>query len=592
MSPQGRKLAKVTASLVLLGSALDVAAPYGLALIMGSLASKDVEGLLLGLLVYGGIEAIGNVNGWFRMRVRERMIQDNFWHIPSQLTRRYFVRPLGMLTSEDSEIDGGGVESVKDKVWNIINLYLYTFVPNIGLATFAIGALWYVSGWVGLYALAYCLIDFWIGTKQNQYIHKRLVPVMDDFRRWERRVREWWNAILLIKKNGGEIRVVNQQKKEVMPILDEDDKIWRLFFPWAVLGRRVVGQVAAAILYAFSAYETLQGSIAVASFVLILFSFERIRTVLWEINDKQRDLGYMAGSVTKYREVLESPVPFRYDEGLEFHDAAIGVSFEQVSLTLGDAGEEREILQDVSFVVKPGERIGIVGPSGAGKSQLINLITRSMDPQKGIIRINQHDLRDLSLMSYLRFCGIIPQKSDLFEDSVRGNVVFGVSSLDWDQVERDPQLDAHVFEALRKAGLDLSDRLTKGLDTKVGHKGMRLSGGQQSRVRIADMHFKLAGHIADRPRLVIADEPTAALDSLSEMTVMQHLTDALPAGATMFMVAHRLSTVAGMDRIMFIKPVASLKPGEAQVVIYPSLRALYEAEALFREMADAQNFRP
>ncbi len=592
MSAGGRRYAYGTALAVFLGAAIEIAVPYGLGVIVDALQGKEFSLLVQGLVIFLGLETIGAIIGWFRMRVRERLFQDNFWHLPMQLTKRYLSRPLGLLTSQDSEIDGGGVESLKEKVWNIIGIHIFSIFPNYSLALFAVGACCYVHPLAGLFALVYTGLDTVIGQKQNRYIQKRMQPIVDEFRRWDRRIREWWNAVPLIKQNGGEKKIITQVKSDILPTLAKDDAVWRLFFPWAVLGRRTFGQLMAVMLYSLAGYGVIEGGVSVADFVLLLFSFEKIRIVLWEINDQSRELGYLMASVTKYREVLETPVLFRYDEGRKFADSNIGISFEQVSLMLGEAGEERYILRDVSFVIKPGERIGIVGPSGAGKSQLINLIMRSMDPQKGIVRINEHDLRDLSLESYLRFCGIIPQKSDLFEDTIRGNVMFGVSSYDWERVRQEPLLDSYVFEALRKAGLDLGNRLVKGLDTQVGYKGMRLSGGQQARVRIADMHFKLAGHEKNRPRLVIADEPTAALDSLSELTVMEHLTEALPEGTTMLMIAHRLSTVAGMDRIMFVKPMATLTEDEPQVVIYPSLSALYEAEALFREMADAQNFRP
>ena len=592
MSERGRYFAYGTALTVFLGAAVEIAAPYGLGVIVDALHSQGFGMLQQGLAVFLGLEALGAIIGWFRMRVRERLFQENFWHLPMQLTRRYLARPLGMLTNEDSEIDGGGVESLKDKVWNIIGIHIFSVFPNYSLALFAVGACTYVHPLAGLFALFYAGLDTAIGQKQNRYIQKRMRPIVDEFRRWDRRIREWWNAVPLIKQNGGEEKIISQVKADILPTLAADDAVWRLFFPWAVLGRRAFGQVMATVLYSAVGYAVIKGAVPVADFVLLLFSFEKIRVVLWEINDQSRELGYLMASVTKYREVLETPVPFHYGVGAEFIGTEIGVSFEKVSLTLGEGGEERQILRDVSFTIEPGERIGIVGPSGAGKSQLINLIMRGMDPQKGIVRINKYNLRDLSLMSYLRFCGIIPQKSDLFEDSVRGNVMFGVSERDWERVIHDPKVDEQVWAALRKAGLNFGDRLTVGLDTKVGYKGMRLSGGQQARMRIADAHFKLAGHEADRPRLVIADEPTAALDSLSEMAVMEHLTEALPRGTTMLMIAHRLSTVAGMDRIMFVKPLSTLKPSEPQVVIYPSLKALYEAEALFREMADAQNFRP
>lgn len=592
MSANGRRLAKETLAVVLLLAAIKTAAPYGLGLAVSALIEGKKDASVTGMGVFLAITLLGYLVSFFNIRVRERLFQDNFWHIPMQLTARYFARPLGMLTSEDSEIDGGGVESMRDKVWSVIVTYNYNILPNYSLALFSVLVVAYVHPLLAVLALAYIVVDLLIGQKQNDYMLEKMKIIDTMFRRWDRRIREWWGAVQLIKFNGGEKKVIRLVKEDVQPALVLDDALCRVFVPWALLGRRMIGLVFIAGIYLVIGHFVLEGQVTGAAAVWCLFAIQQISTVLEDITEQNRELNKNLTRINKYREVLQKPVPFQYGEGKEFSDSAIGISFEQVSLTLGEGGEERQILRDVSFTIKPGERVGIVGPSGAGKSQLINLITRGMDPQKGTVRINEHDLRDLSLMSFLRFCGIIPQKSPLFEDSVRGNVMFGVSDHDWPSVASDRRLDERVTAALTKAGMEFGDRLTQGLDTQVGYQGMKLSGGQQSRVRIADAHFKLASHIADRPRLVIADEPTAALDSLSEQAVLEHLTTTLRSDTSLIMIAHRISTLVDMDSYMLVKPAATLAPGESQVVKYPSLAAMYEAEPLFRELADAQHFRP
>ena len=254
-------------------------------------------------------------------------------------------------------------------------------------------------------------------------------------------------------------------------------------------------------------------------------------------------------------------------------------------------GENRRpILRDVSLVIEAGEKIGIVGPSGAGKSQLMSLLVRATDPEQGSVFMSGYDLRTLSQETLLRYYGIIMQKSDPFEDTILGNLMFGVSHLDAEHLTNVTSTAVRPHEALSKAGLNAS-LFPQGIDTNIGYKGMRLSGGQQQRLQIAAAHFKL-GLTPTRPRLILADEPTSSLDSLSELTVMAHLQDALPDGTTLLMVAHRLSTVAGMDRIVFVRPLADCADDSPQVTIHPSLADLYAVEPFFREMADAQGFRP
>jgi len=257
----------------------------------------------------------------------------------------------------------------------------------------------------------------------------------------------------------------------------------------------------------------------------------------------------------------------------------------------------KPILRNVNLDIPAGMRVGIVGPSGAGKSQLVSLLVRASDPDDGRVLISGHDLRELKTESLLRYYGVIMQKSEPFEDSVLGNMLFGVSHLDlpvaFHELPEDVQkkrLLERAHQALEKAGLDVST-MPQGIMTSIGYKGTKLSGGQQQRLQIAGAHLKLAVS-ETRPRLIIADEPTASLDSLSEMTVMEHLQDNLPNGTTLLMIAHRLSTVQHMDRIVFVRPLETCGDNVTQVTIHTSLAELYDSESLFREMADAQGFRP
>jgi len=285
-----------------------------------------------------------------------------------------------------------------------------------------------------------------------------------------------------------------------------------------------------------------------------------------------------------------------YNVGCRFNEGdqtkGIAITFDHVSHMVGENGSEKLVLRDVNLTIKAGEKVGIVGPSGAGKSQLLSLLVRSNDPVSGTVRINGTDLRHWRLESLLRYYGVIMQKSEPFEDTVLGNLLFGVSHLDlMCDLEYNPMLniEAKAKAALKKAGLD-AEAFPQGIHTNIGYKGLKLSGGQQQRLQIAAAHLKL-NMTTVRPRLIIADEPTASLDSLSELTVMEHLREQLPESTTMLMVAHRLSTVADMDRIVFVRPLA-LCDDVPQVTAHASLTELYQAEALFREMADAQGFCP
>jgi ATP-binding cassette subfamily B protein len=206
------------------------------------------------------------------------------------------------------------------------------------------------------------------------------------------------------------------------------------------------------------------------------------------------------------------------------------LSLEKVSFSYD--GGLRNAVEDVSFVVRPGEMAALVGPSGAGKTTLIYLLQRFYDPTHGRICLDGNDLRDLTLGSISRAVGAVPQDTALFHISLADNIRYG-------KLEAD---DRAVRRAAESAGLGpLIDHLPQGLDTVVGERGYRLSGGEQQRVAIARAILK------DSPILLL-DEATTALDSRLEREIRE-ATLALARGRTTIVIAHRLSTVAAADAI-------------------------------------------
>jgi len=596
MSERARMHARRALVFVLLGSAIMIAVPYAIGFYIDGLTTAVLDALLVGGVLYSGLEINNIVLGWFRQQVRQRFFQEEFWFLPQSITRKYFLRPLSFLTGHDSEIDGGGVDSLREKVWNVIQSYIFQIIPNYATMLFGLLACFYANWLIGLLALAYTALEFWIGAKDNAWVQAHMRPVIDQMKRWERRMQEWWNNVDHIKHQGVETKILEQIHREIQPALREDDRIWRVEFAKMIVRHRSRGLLCALVLYAGLGYLVLGGMMSLASGVLVFFSFERIRTVMGETNDQQREVQFNLASVAKYRRVLSVDIPFTYDEGYPFPEEYISINFEDVSHSVYCNGTPRRILENVSLTINSGERVGVVGPSGAGKSQLMSLLVQASNPESGRILVSGHDLRKVCTESLLRYYGVIMQKSEPYEDTLLGNLLHSISHLDlpvpYEELSADEQaaIEERAHEALEKAGLEL-DEFSWGLRTNIGYKGMRLSGGQQQRLQIAAAHLKLS-FSPDRPRFVLADEPTSSLDSLSETRVMAHLNDNLPAGTTVLMVAHRLSTVAGMDRILFVRPRSVCADNTPQVTAHSSLAELYDAEALFREMADAQGFRP
>ncbi|MFC7763252.1 ABC transporter ATP-binding protein [Catellatospora bangladeshensis] len=239
-------------------------------------------------------------------------------------------------------------------------------------------------------------------------------------------------------------------------------------------------------------------------------------------------------SVRSVGEVLQAP-DLEVNAGkTEVAEVRGAVSFEGVGFAYdGAAGTA---VRDFTLAVAPGERIALVGPSGAGKSTILNLVIGFLRPSSGRILLDGRDMESLDLRTYRRFVSVVPQEPILFEGSIRENVTYGMADVSLERV-RQALADANA--------LDFVDQLTDGLDTVVGERGARLSGGQRQRLAIARALIR-------DPRVLILDEATSALDTHSESLIQQAM-ERLVAGRTVFVVAHRLSTIRNADRIVVMR---------------------------------------
>ena len=259
-------------------------------------------------------------------------------------------------------------------------------------------------------------------------------------------------------------------------------------------------------------------------------------------------------------EIRFDRVSFRYPTAAEVSLASLeSIALKQPERTDAAAG----VLHEISFTAPAGQLTALVGPSGAGKTTITQLVSRMYDPTDGAVLIGGHDLREVTLESLHDVVGVVTQDAHLFHDTIRTNLLYA----------RPTATEAEVVEACRAAQIwDLISVLPDGLDTIVGDRGYRLSGGEKQRIALARLLLKA-------PSIVVLDEATAHLDSESELAVQQALSLAL-IGRTSLVIAHRLSTVREASQILVIEA--------GQVVETGTHEQLLAAGGLYADLYETQ----
>jgi ATP-binding cassette subfamily B protein len=350
----------------------------------------------------------------------------------------------------------------------------------------------------------------------------------------------------------------------------------RFFF----IALSLTASLATAFAYGFGGIEVLHGTLAVGTVVALTAYLGRIYGPLTQLSSFNID--YMSAVVSFERvfEVLDlEPMIQESEHPVEIPAGPASLVFDHVSFSYPKAEEvslaslesvarleessRQGILHDLSFEVAPGTMTALVGPSGAGKTTISMLVSRLYDVREGSVRINGVDVREASFASVNATVGVVTQDPHLFHDSLRTNLLFA----------KPDATDEQMFEALREAQIGyIVDELPDGLDTVVGERGYRLSGGEKQRVALARLLLKA-------PRLVVLDEATAHLDSESESAVQRALEETMHE-RTSLVIAHRLSTIRNADQILVIDD-GSIKQRGTHAELYAEgglYKDLYETQ--------------
>ncbi len=324
----------------------------------------------------------------------------------------------------------------------------------------------------------------------------------------------------------------------------------RIFFTALVL----VAAIATAIVYGVGGNLVIAGTLTVGTLLALAALLGRLYGPLTALSNVRVDVMTALVSFERVFEVLDlEPMVQDKADAVPVVDGPTTITFDHVRFAYPGADEvslaslesiarpetapaRDDVLRDISFTAHPGEMVALVGPSGAGKTTITGLVSRLYDVTDGAVRVNGLDVRDVTLQSLHDLVGVVTQDAHMFHDTIRANLLYA----------RPDASDDELLAALHDAQvLDLVEALPEGLDTVVGDRGHRLSGGEKQRMAIARLLLKA-------PDVVVLDEATAHLDSESEAAVQRALATALE-GRTSLVIAHRLSTIREADTILVIE---------------------------------------
>ena len=527
------------------------------------------------------LDALFSMAGrWFSSRIGEGLIYDLrkqiFEHVQRQSIAFFTRTQTGALISRLNSDVIGAQQAFTSTLSGVISNLLSLILVAATMLTLS----WQIT-LVSLVLLPVFLLPTkWVGRKLQGYTRQSF----DINAQMSANMTERFNVsgALLVSLYGDAKKEKDEFALKARRVADIGISIAmlnRIFF----IALTSIAAVATAVAYGIGGHLAISQELTVGTLLAITALLARLYGPLTALSNVRVDVMSALVSFERVFEVLDlQPMVVDSKNAIELNTSKPELKFENVSFSYPKAEEislasleiaakpemmiSGEVLKKISFTAAAGTLTGIVGPSGAGKSTISGLIPRLYDVTDGSISINGKDVRDYSIKSLRNVIGVVTQDSHMFHDSILVNLKYA---------KADASL-AEIEEACRSARIwDFITSLPNGLDTVVGERGHRLSGGEKQRLAIARLLLK-------QPSLVILDEATAHLDSENEAMVQAALKEAL-TGRTSIVIAHRLSTIAQADQILVID--------KGEIVERGTHEQLVEKRGLYFDLFERQNLQ-
>ncbi len=513
---------------------------------------------------------------------REWAIGHNMGTSDKRMTELFFAQSVGQHISEGSRLSASNLEKARGRIMGVMDMLMFQGVASLLRLGISYVFLYVISPMAGM-IMTVLLVHYlaWM-VYLNRKVMAVCTPLDKEFRRHNRYRNDVWDLVTRVKHCAKEEADVAFLDRWFQEIIVKDRAFW-IWYITVSNARAIVRALTVMAILAFSVWRITRGHADLALLVPLFVWSLGIAENLWQIGQVERVVSWNMPSIRSMMEALTVPpavVSPQNALGLP-GEGPLAVAFEHVTHTYdGHERGARPVLRDVSMAIRPGERVALVGMTGAGKSTVARLLLRDFDPDKGVVRLDGHDLRELDLASVLAQIAYVPQKPPILDGTIRHNVLYALP-----EAERAAVTDEQIWAVLERVQLALRDRFRDGLDTRVGRTGVKLSGGEQQRLMIA-------AAIIQRVRFIIIDEATSSLDALTERRVQTGIEEILREGVTALIIAHRFSTIRFCDRIIVLRPATELQDGLPQVEAMGTFEELLERSPTFRALATLQEMAP
>jgi ATP-binding cassette, subfamily B, bacterial len=420
-----------------------------------------------------------------------------------------------------------------DRIGEVVNKFFHQFIPCILQLIVVLGYMVYLNWQLTLGALiiapVMALLIGWFGEKLLTYSRRSQDRISD----LSAMLTEVFSGIRLVKAFAAEAYEINRFVQEA----EQNRRAKYLAEQVKALQFVIVGFLEAMsilLLFFLGGWQISQGNLTGAGFISYVAGVALLIDPISITTSNYSEFKQGEASCDRIFELLAiHPSVVEKPNAIVLPQVSGTVEYRQITFAYQP---EKPVLQNLNLLVKSGEMIALVGPSGAGKTTLVNLLPRFYEPQTGEILIDSINIQDVTLSSLRRQIGIVPQETILFSGSIAQNIAFGQVYYEMRDVENAAKIaNAHQFIS----------QFPDGYHTWVGERGVNLSGGQRQRIAIARA-------VLLNPRILILDEATSALDSESEALVQEAL-ERLMRQRTVFIIAHRLTTVRRADRILVVE---------------------------------------